>query len=73
MGKIGVIGVWMEGYALYLNANRAGKNALCMATVSDQLVKKNFLVQKKDNHLLMKCLLLPLICYYSLIKLFNYL
>ena len=41
--KMGVIGVEMEGYALYLNAARAGKNALCMATVSDQLVKKQFL------------------------------
>ena len=41
--KMGVIGVEMEGYALYLNAARAGKNALCMATVSDQLVKKQYL------------------------------
>jgi purine-nucleoside phosphorylase len=41
--KMGVIGVEMEGYALYLNAARAGKNALVMATVSDQLVKKQYL------------------------------
>ena len=41
--KMGVIGVEMEGYALYLNAARAGKNALVLATVSDQLVKKEFL------------------------------
>ena len=41
--KMGVIGVEMEGYALYLNAARAGKNALVLATVSDQLVKKQYL------------------------------
>ena len=41
--KMGVIGVEMEGDALYLNAARAGKNALVMATVSDQLVKKQYL------------------------------
>ena len=41
--KMGVIGVEMEGYSLYLNAARAGKNALVMATVSDQLVKKQYL------------------------------
>ena len=41
--KMGVIGVEMEGYSLYLNAARAGKNALVLATVSDQLVKKEYL------------------------------
>jgi purine-nucleoside phosphorylase len=41
--KMGVIGVEMEGYSLYLNAARAGKNALVLATVSDQLVKKQYL------------------------------
>ena len=41
--KMGVIGVEMEVYSLYLNAARAGKNALVLATVSDQLVKKQFL------------------------------
>ena len=41
--KMGVIGVEMEGYSLYLNAARAGKNALVMATVSDQLIKKQYL------------------------------
>jgi len=41
--KMGVIGVEMEGYSLYLNAARAGKNALVLATVSDQLIKKQFL------------------------------
>jgi purine-nucleoside phosphorylase len=41
--KMRVIGVEMEVYSLYLNAARAGKNALVLATVSDQLVKKQFL------------------------------
>ena len=41
--KMGVIGVEMEGYSLYLNAARARKNALVLATVSDQLVKKEYL------------------------------
>ena len=41
--KMGVIGVEMEGYSLYLNAARSGKNALVLATVSDQLVKKEYL------------------------------
>ena len=30
--KMGVIGAEMEAYALYLNAQRAGKNALCICT-----------------------------------------
>ena len=45
--KMGVIGVEMEGYSLYLNAARAGKNALVMATVSDQLVKKQYLTAEE--------------------------
>ena len=36
--KMGVIGVEMEGYSLYLNAARAGKKALCICAVSDNLV-----------------------------------
>ena len=45
--KMGVIGVEMEAYSLYLNAARAGKNALCLATVSDQLVKKQYLTAEE--------------------------
>ena len=41
--KMGVIGVEMEGYALYLNAARAGKNALALCTVSDQLNRNEHL------------------------------
>lgn len=33
--KMGVLGVEMEAAALYCNAARAGKNALCICTVSD--------------------------------------
>ena len=33
--KMGVLGVEMESAALYYNAARAGKNALCICTVSD--------------------------------------
>lgn len=33
--KMDVLGVEMEAAALYMNAARAGKNALCIATVSD--------------------------------------
>jgi len=36
--KVGVIGVEMESYAIFLNAANAGKRALCFCTVSDQMV-----------------------------------
>lgn len=36
--KMGVLGVEMEAAALYMNATRAGVNALCILTVSDSLV-----------------------------------
>lgn len=36
--KMGVMGVEMEAAALYLNAARSGKKALCICTVSDSLV-----------------------------------
>jgi purine-nucleoside phosphorylase len=36
--KMGVLAVEMEAAALYLNASRAGANALCILTVSDSLV-----------------------------------
>ena len=35
MQKLGVLAVEMEAYALYLNAALAGKNALCLCTISD--------------------------------------
>ncbi|MBQ2661856.1 MAG: purine-nucleoside phosphorylase [Clostridia bacterium] len=39
--KMGVLGVEMESAALYMNAARAGKNALCICTVSDELPTGN--------------------------------
>ncbi|MCL2189542.1 MAG: purine-nucleoside phosphorylase [Defluviitaleaceae bacterium] len=33
--KMGILGVEMEAAGLYMNAARAGKNALCMCTISD--------------------------------------
>ncbi len=33
--KLGVLAVEMEAAALYMNASRAGKNALCICTISD--------------------------------------
>lgn len=37
-GKLGALAVEMEAAALYLSAARAGKNALCVCTISDSLV-----------------------------------
>ncbi|MBQ8415363.1 MAG: purine-nucleoside phosphorylase [Clostridia bacterium] len=39
--KMGVLGVEMESAALYCNAARAGKHALCICTVSDSFVHPN--------------------------------
>ncbi len=36
--KLGVLAVEMEAAALYLNASRAGKKALCLCTISDSVV-----------------------------------
>jgi len=41
--KMGVIGIEMEAYSLYLNAARAGKNALVLTTISDQLNRNEHL------------------------------
>lgn len=38
LAKLGVLAVEMESAALYLNAAMAGKNALCICTISDSLV-----------------------------------
>ena len=50
LGKMGVMGVEMEGYSLYLNAARAGKNALVMATVSDQLNRREHLSAEERQY-----------------------
>lgn len=36
--KMGILAVEMESAALYMNAARAGKNALCICTISDSLI-----------------------------------
>lgn len=41
--KMGVMAIEMESAALYLNAARCGKNALCICSVSDQLVRHEYL------------------------------
>ncbi len=41
--KMGVLAVEMEAAALYCNAARYGKRALAICTISDQLVKQEFL------------------------------
>ncbi len=40
--KMGVLGIEMESAALYLNAARAGKDALCICTVSDCPLREEF-------------------------------
>ena len=38
LGKLGVLAVEMESAALYMNAAKAGKNALTICTISDSLI-----------------------------------
>lgn len=38
---LGVMGVEMESYALYTNAAKLGKKALCLLTVTDSFIKKD--------------------------------
>lgn len=40
--KMGVLGIEMESAALYLNAARAGREALCICTVSDCPLRSEF-------------------------------
>ena len=39
--KMGVLGVEMESAALYMNASRLGKKALCICSVSDSFIYKD--------------------------------
>jgi purine-nucleoside phosphorylase len=39
--RMGVLAVEMEAAALYANAARAGKNALCICTISDKCFDRN--------------------------------
>ncbi len=49
--KMGVLGVEMESCALYCNAARAGKRALCICTVSDSFVypEENTTAEERQN------------------------
>ncbi len=48
--KMGVLGVEMEAAALYMNAARAGKKALCILTVSDHIYRKEELsAEERQN------------------------
>ncbi len=49
--KMGVLGVEMEAAALYCNAARAGKKALCICTVSDSFVypEENASAEERQN------------------------
>lgn len=49
--KMGVLGVEMESAALYCNAARAGKKALCICTVSDSFVypEENTTAEERQN------------------------
>ena len=38
---LGVMGVEMESYALYTNAAKLGKKALCLLTVTDSFINKD--------------------------------
>lgn len=47
--KMGVMAVEMEAAALYTNAARAGKNALCICTISDKVFSRNELMSAKER------------------------
>ena len=44
---MGVLAVEMESGALYLNAARAGKHALCILTISDHLYRPGELTSQQ--------------------------
>ena len=58
--KMGVIGVEMESYALFLNAARAGKRALSICAISDNIVSKQELSAEERAQTLNDMLILAL-------------
>jgi len=58
--KVGVIAVEMEAYALYLNAARAGKRALSICAVSDNLVSHEVLSSEEREKSMNDMILLAL-------------
>ncbi|MCR4884764.1 MAG: purine-nucleoside phosphorylase [Clostridiales bacterium] len=57
---MGVLAVEMEAAALYMNAAEAGKKALCMCTVSDDLVRGEYMTTEERQTGLNKMLTLAL-------------
>lgn len=47
--KMGVLAVEMEAAALYMNAARSHKNALCLLTISDLILKDNESLTSKER------------------------
>jgi len=47
--RMGVLAVEMEAAALYTNAARAGKNALCLCTISDKVFSRDELMTAKER------------------------
>ncbi|MBQ9782852.1 MAG: AraC family ligand binding domain-containing protein [Clostridia bacterium] len=47
--KMGVLGVEMESYALYCNALRSNKKALCICTVSDSIVHPDQITSAEER------------------------
>lgn len=45
--RLGVMGVEMESYALYANAARLNKSALCLLTVTDHFIKEEKLTSEQ--------------------------
>ena len=48
--RLGVLGVEMESYALYVNAALMHKRALCLLTVSDSFVKSDILTSEERQN-----------------------
>jgi purine-nucleoside phosphorylase len=47
--RMGVLAVEMEAAALYANAARAGKNGLCICTISDKVFSRHELMSAKER------------------------
>ena len=47
--RMGILAVEMEAAALYANAARAGKNALCICTISDKVFARGEAMSAKDR------------------------
>ena len=58
--KMGCLAVEMEAYGLYLNAARAGKKALAICAVSDNLISREELTAEERNKSVNDILLLAL-------------